>query len=401
MPLHWPTLLYVCTTVVTASAVAMSVFGRTQRVYKGFGWWTLAQWLLAAGLFVHAFADQWSGFIPIAHGLLLQWPIVVLGGMRRFHARHPLKVPSSVDVLMLALSFWGCFLTWWASGSLVVQIVAFCLSTMAVHLYNAACLTRLSDFRSSSAQQALVAAELVVVAIQGLQAIFFIVSPPSSEVSLPAVGIPVVASALGLAFLSLLFTYERTEGNLRTVHRKLRFLADIDVVTRVPNRRYFYEQAKRSLRHSKTGISALLMFDIDHFKQINDLLGHAAGDEALRQVARCVRDTLRERDVAGRLGGDEFAVLLPETLTKDALTVAERITIGLQAQQVVPQMAPISLSFGVVQIQINESIENALRRADQALYEAKRKGRGCAVTAQGDEAQPVFSESCRLGLTAS
>jgi diguanylate cyclase len=401
MHLHWPTLLYVCTTVVAASAVAMSVFGRTQRVYKGFGWWALAQWLLAAGLFVHVFTDEWSGFIPIAHGLLLQWPIVILGGMRRFHARHPLKVPSSVDAIVWGLSFWGCFLTWWAGGSLLVQIVAFCLSTMAVHFYNAVCLARLSDFRSSSAQQALVGAELIVVAIQGLQAVFFMLSPPQNEICLPAVGIPVVISALGMAFLSLLFTYERTEGNLRTVHRKLRFLADIDVVTLVPNRRHFYEQATRSLRHSQTGISALLMFDIDHFKQINDLLGHAAGDEALRQVARCVRDTLRERDVAGRLGGDEFAVLLPETLTKDALTVAERITVGLQERQVVPRMAPISLSFGVVQIQMNENIEEAIRRADQALYEAKRQGRGCAVTAHGDEAQPVFSESCRLGLTAS
>jgi diguanylate cyclase len=401
MHVHWPTLLYVCTTVVAASAVVMTVFGRTQHVYKGFELWTLAQWLLAAGLLLQTFADDWPVLMPVAHLLLLQWPIVVLSGMRRFHARHPLQIPSSVDFTVLGLAFWGCLLTWWASGSLLVQIVAFCLSAIAVHLYNAACLARLSDFRNSSAQQAMVAAELIVVAIQTLQALFFMVYPPHDEVCLPAVGITGVISSLGLVYLSLLFTYERTQGNLRNLHRRLRYLADIDDVTRVPNRRYFYERAARSLSSHTPGMSSLLMFDIDHFKQINDLMGHAAGDEALRQVAHCMRDTLREQDVAGRLGGDEFAVLLPATLPKDALRVAQRITLSLQAQKGLTRVAPISLSFGVVQVQINEDIEEAMRRADQALYEAKRQGRGCAVTAQGDETRPVFSRSRRLGLGES
>jgi len=203
-----------------------------------------------------------------------------------------------------------------------------------------------------------------------------------------------------MVYLALMLTNERTEANLRAMHRKLRFLADIDVLTRVPNRRHFHELAGRTLQASPSATCALMMFDIDHFKRVNDLLGHATGDEALRQVARCVRDSLRAQDVAGRLGGDEFAVLLPETSVNDAMTVAGRIVGRLADRQVAPNLAPLSLSFGVVQLHAGEAIADALRRADQALYEAKRQGRSRAVVAFGLEARPVFGESRRLDLSA-
>ena len=138
------------------------------------------------------------------------------------------------------------------------------------------------------------------------------------------------------------------------MHRKLRYLADIDVLTRVPNRRHFHELAARVLDAGAAPPCTLMMFDVDHFKRINDLLGHAAGDEALRQVARCVRDSLRTPDVAGRLGGDEFAVLLPGTGIDDAMTVAARIVARLADRQVAPTHAPLSLSFGVVQMHDGE-----------------------------------------------
>jgi diguanylate cyclase (GGDEF)-like protein len=141
------------------------------------------------------------------------------------------------------------------------------------------------------------------------------------------------------------------------------------------------------------------MFDIDHFKQINDMLGHAAGDRALRLVARCMHDTLRAQDVAGRQGGDEFALILPRTTVDEAMAVAGRIVARAQAMAKEEDMPHVSLSFGVVQAADGETVHDALRRADQALYEAKRQGRGRAVVAFGDEDEPVFTESQRLGLT--
>ncbi len=108
--------------------------------------------------------------------------------------------------------------------------------------------------------------------------------------------------------------------------------------------------------------------------------------------------------MAGRLGGDEFAVLLPDTSVNDAMAVAARIVARLADRQDrgrhVPN-APLSLSFGVVQMHDEESLDEALRRADQALYEAKRQGRSRAVVAFGLEAQPVFGESRPLGLSLS
>jgi diguanylate cyclase (GGDEF)-like protein len=141
-----------------------------------------------------------------------------------------------------------------------------------------------------------------------------------------------------------------------------------------------------------------MMFDIDHFKQINDVLGHAAGDRALRLVARCVQDTLRDADVTGRHGGDEFVLLLPRTSVDDAIAVASRIVLRAQVLAAEESIPGLSLSFGVVQPQAGETVDDTLRRADLALYEAKRQGRGRAVIALGDEEQPVFSESQRLGL---
>ena len=109
-----------------------------------------------------------------------------------------------------------------------------------------------------------------------------------------------------LAFIVLALSSQRTERELRQSRRKLRVLANIDMLTQVPNRRRFEELARRALQADEPGSAALLLVDIDHFKQINDKLGHAAGDRALKLVSRCTLDLLRSHDVAGRHGGDEF-----------------------------------------------------------------------------------------------
>jgi diguanylate cyclase len=120
----------------------------------------------------------------------------------------------------------------------------------------------------------------------------------------------------------------------------------------------------------------------------------------LRLVSSSVQEQLRAMDVAGRHGGDEFVLLLRNADTHAAMGAAVRMAAELQRRSPEHQLPPLSLSFGMVQMMAHEHIESAVRRADQALYEAKRQGRSRAVTAQGDEATPVFSESRRLGLLA-
>ena len=137
---------------------------------------------------------------------------------------------------------------------------------------------------------------------------------------------------------------------------------------------------------------------MDHFKLINDRLGHAAGDRALCLVVGSMLEHLRSHDVAGRHGGDEFLLLLRRTTTHQAMAVAQRIVAEVQRRALAKALPALSLSFGLVQVGAAEPLPQALRRADQALYEAKRQGRSCAVAALGDENRPVFSESRRLGL---
>jgi diguanylate cyclase (GGDEF)-like protein len=209
------------------------------------------------------------------------------------------------------------------------------------------------------------------------------------------------AGSVALAFLALMLCSRRTENELRQSRRRLRELANIDMLTQAPNRRRFEELARRALQRGEAGAATLLLVDIDHFKQINDQLGHAAGDRALKLVSRCTRELLRAQDVAGRHGGDEFVMLLQRSSTREAMRVAQRLVAELQRQAPAHALPPLTLSFGIVQWRSGERIEDTLQRADLALYEAKRLGRSRAVAADGDGDDPVFRSSERLGLTSS
>jgi len=142
----------------------------------------------------------------------------------------------------------------------------------------------------------------------------------------------------------------------------------------------------------------LLLFDVDHFKRINEHLGPAAGDRALCLVAGSVLEHLRAQDVAGRHDGDAFVLLLRRATTRDAMGVAARVAAAVQRRAEATPLPPLSLSFGLAQVEASGDLESALRRADGALDEARRQGRSRAVAATGDGAQPAFVESQSLDL---
>ncbi len=327
----------------------------------------------------------------------------MLVGLRRFYSRHGIDVPASADGLVLVLACMAWLAAWVGFGRESHWVVAFMVGMMVLHFYAAALTGRLREFKGSVALQTLAIIEVMVASLLGLRLAWSVTSGGSSQGSenvLLATSLLSVIPGLLMVYLGPLMSWERTEQALRAKHRKLRFLADMDVLTRVPNRRRFHELAAASIAASRPGATVVMMLDIDHFKHINDLYGHASGDEALRQVAACVRKTLREQDVAGRLGGDEFSLVLPDTEASDAISLAARVVALLSERQAESSQTRVSLSFGIVQMNPNETMDDALRRADQALYEAKRQGRSRAVVATGGEAQPVFSESRPLGLDA-
>ncbi|HVW69197.1 MAG TPA: GGDEF domain-containing protein [Steroidobacteraceae bacterium] len=130
---------------------------------------------------------------------------------------------------------------------------------------------------------------------------------------------------------------------------------------------------------------ALLLADVDHFKQINDLHGHLAGDQILRAIAQVVRARTKGADISARLGGDEFAVLLPNTSVEGAVVLAEQIRTTLLQGRLrrvgrAANVENVTLSVGVAHAGTGMRLEQLLERADKALYEAKRAGRNCVNT---------------------
>ena len=398
MNLHPPTLLFVCAAVLLLAATVMTWFGARQRCYRGYWCWVSAQWLLAFGLGLQIAAPGSDLVSAAAHLLVLQWPVFVLMGLRRFYSRHGLPVHGAVDLVLLGLAWLGLAVALQTRASPSAQLIAWSVGPLLLLAYAAILVTRLTEFKGSAALQLLVIA-LGAAAFANLTRLVGAGSVPVlPHEALLAGTVIMLIPALVLVHAVLMLSFQRTEHTWTAEQRKLRYLADMDVVTRVANRRHFQELVADALITFEAEHSSVMTFDIDHFKRINEMFGHATGDDALRQVSQCMQDTLREMDVAGRLGGDEFACFLPDTLPKGAMAVASRMVSNLAAHQVAPRIAPLSLSFGIVQMHDGELIADALRRSEQALFEAKRQGRSRIVVATGPSDKPVFTNSRSLGL---
>jgi diguanylate cyclase (GGDEF)-like protein len=171
--------------------------------------------------------------------------------------------------------------------------------------------------------------------------------------------------------------------DLRAANQRLDELAGTDGLTGVYNRRRFLELAgsERDLAGGQSICMAL--FDLDHFKKINDTYGHLAGDAVIRTAIKVIRQHSRQGDLVGRYGGEEFVLCLPGTEPEQAMATGERICRVLEASCVMHDGKSIhaTVSIGIAQLRGDESIEQWLSRADKALYEAKDNGRNQCVLA--------------------
>jgi diguanylate cyclase (GGDEF)-like protein len=156
--------------------------------------------------------------------------------------------------------------------------------------------------------------------------------------------------------------------------------ANHDSLTGLPNRSFFYAELQQAIKRApRQGQLAVLYFDIDHFKRINDTWGHDAGDEVIRIFGRRVRATLREADFVARLGGDEFVVIVEGlALRADAAQVAEKLVAAMQAPFPVGERGhAVSTSIGIAFLEEGMAADQLIKAADDAMYEAKRAGRNC------------------------
>jgi diguanylate cyclase (GGDEF)-like protein len=166
---------------------------------------------------------------------------------------------------------------------------------------------------------------------------------------------------------------------LSRMNAELAELATTDALTGVHNRRHFMsratEELKRCRRHRHQ--FGMLILDADHFKRINDTLGHPQGDRVLVAIAQTLRKALRETDLVARFGGEEFVVGLPETPLEQTIFVAERLRSSIEALQIEGQPWPVTVSIGVCAYPVanTDNVDEMLKLVDDALYRAKASGR--------------------------
>ena len=169
--------------------------------------------------------------------------------------------------------------------------------------------------------------------------------------------------------------------NAAAAHDSATALVDVEPMTGLKNRRRLDRDMAELTDDDQV---AYVMVDVDHFKNFNDVNGHAAGDEALRQVANALSDSVRPGDVVYRYGGEEFCILLPATTTDDAVTVAERARATVEALDIPggenQPSGRVTISVGVADTS-DQSLDDLIERADGALYEAKHGGRNQVRTA--------------------
>jgi diguanylate cyclase (GGDEF)-like protein len=184
---------------------------------------------------------------------------------------------------------------------------------------------------------------------------------------------------LAAGFLLLLgYMYKRSQQNARLMHK----LATTDELTQMFNRRAIMDKGNhewdRALRYNRP--LSCLLFDVDHFKSINDTYGHMVGDVVLREISNELGQILRQTDKVGRIGGEEFFLLAAETSLLQARHLAERIRTRIAAMVIEGiHDRVITISIGIAHMQTSSSLEQMLQHADKALYDAKRSGRNCSV----------------------
>ena len=173
-------------------------------------------------------------------------------------------------------------------------------------------------------------------------------------------------------------------SQIRATEAEMAFLADHDELTHLPNRHLFLQLVEQALKvaHREQHNCAVLMLDLDHFKDVNDSYGHPEGDNVLQRIAECGRGSLRRGDLFGRIGGEEFAAVVPGCTPALAMQVAERLQREIQRLSFSheEQVFGVTVSQGLTELTDEDvALDSLYARADAAMYQAKRQGKNQIV----------------------
>jgi diguanylate cyclase (GGDEF)-like protein len=194
-----------------------------------------------------------------------------------------------------------------------------------------------------------------------------------------ATELALAAAVAGILTIPISYKIGKLVRDLERSRTALRHLAQVDALTGLANRGYFFRRAEQLLHPDATPVWPLsaLMIDVDRFKAINDDGGHAVGDQVLSQVARLLEHNLRGGDFVARYGGEEFVALLPTTDKSTAMAIAERMRLAIAEDPVLRQLAQrtVTISIGVSETSDEVPVDAVMLAADRALYTAKADGR--------------------------
>ncbi len=383
------TLAVVLIAVSVLISLLMLLLWRTRKTYSGFGLWAASTALHTTGFFLFSLRDILPDYVTIllSNLLLLGATVCIFEGIRRFHGDHAQWTfnIAALAVIMAILAYFT-----YVNNRLETRIIIYSIFAAAMYFRCAfeLLLGTSEELRSTSwfTSTLLTLYALILTA----RALISHVTPEIHSIFMTnelQTVFYLSSLLLGLTWtLSfVLLNSERMELELRKAQVELQHLARTDFLTGVSNNRHFSEvcesefQRARRLNHPLT----VCMIDVDNFKQINDLHGHATGDQILTTVASVCRKNLRSMDSFGRLGGDEFAALLPETGLDSGLNIAERLRPSVEQIdfQIAAATLRITISLGVSTLQPqDQQIETVLNRADAALYKAKQGGRNRLCT---------------------
>jgi diguanylate cyclase (GGDEF)-like protein len=374
MFLDVPTLFMISTCVIAVLGLFLLFAWIQDRSIRALAWWSAGYLVgaLAAALWSMHDAIARAFTVDVVYALLFLACGIIWTGARLFHAR---------PVLPLGL-FGGSILWLIACQSPIVHEsdhVRIVLGSALIGCYTV--LTAFELWRERGEQLFSRWPAIIVLAIHGMLFLLpiplVLLLPHDSGLALASGWFPILALetllfAIGTAFIILVMAKERSDHIHRTA-------ASTDPLTGISNRRGFFDEAERLMRKAawKKQPVTVLMFDLDHFKAINDRFGHATGDEVLRLFAVTATLSLRATDVLARLGGEEFAAILPGDLNAASIA-AERVRSAFDTagREVSGQAIGATVSIGAATAhELPCDVAALLARADAALYRAKQGGR--------------------------
>jgi diguanylate cyclase (GGDEF)-like protein len=371
--------LYIVATMVAAMLGAMLLFFGKQESIPALKWWGTAYLLGAASVALETLAGGTLG--PMLSLALNAVGFVACGmvwnASRVFHGRKP-NLPG----LVLGAIAWIATVMTLAPEASALRMT---IGAGIVAIYAALTATELWSERRRTLQKRW--PTIVVPMLHGFVLMLPILLGDllhpkdigfGGSIWVTVFSVELVLYAVGTVFVIFMLVSERTV----TAHKTA---ASMDPLTGMFNRRGFAEATSRVIeREANAGRPAtVLIFDIDHFKSINDRFGHPAGDEILKLFAAVVVNTLRITDLSGRIGGEEFAALLPCSL-EDGVIAAERVREAFELSGIVDESGPVdtTVSIGVAGGPAGTELEVLLAAADTALYQAKRNGRNRVEAAE-------------------